>query len=120
MKTLGNISIAKKIGIIITTMATMSIVISVIGYNGLTNMGAMLDRVALYGTLAKTGARMNQNLVIMNRAEYRMGMDPSEMGEASQVLLGSSKQFEERLAIVEKARDLRTEVETFLSGVKAA
>ncbi|MEI7609168.1 MAG: Tar ligand binding domain-containing protein [Rhodospirillaceae bacterium] len=117
MNILANISISKKISLIIAIMAAVSIAIGLIGYAGLANMGSMLDQVALYGTLAKTGARMNQNLIIMNRAEYRMGMDPSEMGEASQVLLGSSKQFEERLAIVEKTFRQSNELPSQIFGM---
>ncbi|HLO77761.1 MAG TPA: methyl-accepting chemotaxis protein [Magnetospirillum sp.] len=69
---------------------------------GFKRVSVAADQISEAGELVKTGARMNQNVLVMNRAEYRMGMDPSEVGEASKVLADASRQFEERLATIRK------------------
>ena len=115
---LENLKISAKIGIIITAMAIIAAVIGIVGYTGMSRLSADAEHIAKSGSSAKTGARMNQNLVAMNRAEYRMGMAPSEMAEASQVLLDNAKQFDDRIGRLEK--DLPQSYQATLSEVRRA
>jgi len=99
---LENFSIAKKVGIIVAIMGIVAGIVGAIGYIGMARLSEDATRITTAGTLIKTGARMNQNLIAMNRAEYRMGMAPQEVDEASKVLLDNAKLFEDRTQFLEK------------------
>ncbi|MGE5515003.1 MAG: methyl-accepting chemotaxis protein [Bacteroidota bacterium] len=98
---LTNIRIAGKIGIVIALMAAISILLSVLGYAGLTELTAAAHRIDTYGDMVRRGARMNQNLLVMNRAEYRMAADPAEVDDATKYMAEAAQQFEKRLEQME-------------------
>ncbi|MGE5476583.1 MAG: methyl-accepting chemotaxis protein [Bacteroidales bacterium] len=95
---LANLRIVWKVGLIIAVMALGAVLISAVAFHALNEVGSASDEITKAGKLIKTGARMNQNILVMNRAEYRMGVDPREVGEASRVLEDARHQFEERAA----------------------
>jgi len=115
---LADIRIAWKIILVIAVMGIVAIAIGFTGITGMRLIGNAAERIAVSGDLIKTGARMNQNMIAMNRAEYRMGMDPSETGEATKVLKDNAKQFEERASLIEK--DLPPERKEALAQIRKA
>jgi len=98
---LADISIRRKIALIITTITIATLAIAVVGSVGLREISADSSRIKNVGTSGILGARMNQNLIAMNRAEYRMAASQQETEEAAKVLADNAKQFDERIAALE-------------------
>jgi methyl-accepting chemotaxis protein len=101
-KMLDNMRIAKKIMLIIVAMAAVSIIIGSIGYYGTTTLAALGERVNSLGTQAMTAARMNRDLVVINRGEYRMALSPDEVNEALPAVEAAIKNFQDRAAVMDK------------------
>ncbi|ABC23284.1 methyl-accepting chemotaxis protein [Rhodospirillum rubrum] len=98
---LANIRIAGKIGIVIAIMAVAAIIISTVGFMGMRTLGEAARQIDGYGDMIKTGARMNQNLLTMSRAEYRMAANPAEFEDAYGFFSKNKAQFEERITTLE-------------------
>jgi methyl-accepting chemotaxis protein len=99
---LANIKIQGKILIIIGILALATAITAYVGYTGLQSLTA--DAVSIHRTSenVKRGARINQDLLWMNRAEYRVAMDPGEVGDASRVLLEHAAHFDEMATEMER------------------
>ena len=87
---LANVRIARKIGLVIALLSCVMVGISALGYYSLREMIAAARQIDAYGDLVKLGARLNQHLLIMNRAEYRMAANPTEVEEAGKFLRDSA------------------------------
>jgi len=87
---LANVRIARKIGLVIALLSCVMVGISVLGYYSLREMIAAARQIDAYGDLVKLGGRLNQHLLIMNRAEYRMAANPAEVEEAGKFLRDSA------------------------------
>jgi len=83
---LANVRISRKIGIVIALLSCVMVTISALGYYTLQEMSAAARQIDAYGDLVKLGARLNQNLLVMNRAEYRMAANPAEVEDASKFM----------------------------------
>jgi len=94
---LVNVRISRKIGIVIAILSCVMASISALGYYSLQEMSAAARRIDAYGDLVKLGARLNQNLLIMNRAEYRMAANPGEVEDASKFLKESAELVQSNL-----------------------
>ncbi|MFD1624821.1 methyl-accepting chemotaxis protein [Azospirillum griseum] len=97
---LATLRMRGKIIIIVAAMALLCGVVGGIGVVGMTEIGAAAERIALSGDVIKTGARLSTNVVAMNRAEGRMAMNPAETAEASLALQDASRQFAQRVALL--------------------
>ncbi len=87
---------------VLLLIGLMSVFTAVIATFGVTRIGAMnthLREVGQMGDVSLLGARMNQNLIIMNRSEYRVAADPSAdtIVAAKSVADTNRQQFEDRL-----------------------
>jgi len=102
---LADIRISGKIGLIVAAMAVATLIVAAVGYVGLREVAEDASRIGKAGTSGVLGARMNQNLIAMNRAEYRMAAAQGETEEAAAVLATNAKQFEDRIAALEGALD---------------
>ncbi len=98
---LADIGISGKIGIIVAVMATATLIVAAVGYMGLHEVTEDAALIGRAGTAGVLGARMNQNLITMNRAEYRMAAAQGETEEAAVVLTTNAKQFDDRIATLE-------------------
>jgi len=98
---LADIRISGKIGLIVAVMASTTLAVASVGYIGLHEVSGDAVRIGKAGTSGVLGARMNQNLIAMNRAEYRMAAAQGETEEAATVLTTNAKQFDERIAALE-------------------
>ncbi|EPY03476.1 chemotaxis sensory transducer protein [Magnetospirillum fulvum MGU-K5] len=94
---LANVQISHKIGIVIAILSCVMVAISALGYYSLQEMSAAARRIDAYGDLVKLGGRLNQNLLIMNRAEYRMAANPAEVDDASKFLRESAESVQTSL-----------------------
>jgi methyl-accepting chemotaxis protein len=113
---LANVKISGKISVIVAVMAVATAAIAWMGYSGLRQMAVSADRIQHVDGLALLGARMNQNLLIMNRAEYRMAAAPGEMEEAEKFLTDSAATFDKR--ILEMTKGLAGEQRTMADEVR--
>jgi len=98
---LANVRISYKIGIVIAILSLVMVGISALGYYSLREMTAAAHQIDSYGDLVKLGGRLNQNLLIMNRAEYRMAANPTEVEDASRFLRDADRAITEGLATIE-------------------
>ena len=94
-----------KLFLLIGLLASVAIAVASVGIFRLVGANAALHEVDRIGDVQLLGARMNQNLIIMNRAEYRVAAEPSvDTVRAAQAVMDSNKKtFEERFASVRLA-----------------
>ncbi|SBV93509.1 Chemotaxis sensory transducer [uncultured Alphaproteobacteria bacterium] len=97
MVSIHNLRISGKIGIVIAVLAFASATISAVGYYGLSELAVAADRINEYGNMTRIGARMNDNLTAMNRAEYRFAANPTEADDIIRAMRDAETKFAERL-----------------------
>ena len=97
---LQDMKIATKVLLLIGLMSAFTAVVATFGVTRIDTMNARLRDVGQMGDVSLLGARMNQNLIIMNRSEYRVAADPSgdTIAAAKSVAETNRRQFEDRLA----------------------
>ena len=83
---LGNYKIATKVFGIVLLLSIVAAGIGVMGYIGLTNLSHATDEINLTAAEIKAGARINQRVVVLNRAEYRIALSPDDTAEALKVV----------------------------------
>ncbi len=102
---LGNFSISAKIFFVIGLLAAVATGIAVTGYYGLSILSVATDEIDLTAGEIKIGGRINQNVIELNRAEYRVAANPKEYDQAIAEVEAIKKTLAERLATVEKTAD---------------
>ncbi|KIL98502.1 Methyl-accepting chemotaxis protein [Paramagnetospirillum magnetotacticum MS-1] len=97
---LANIGVTYKIMVLVAVMALMTGVVGSIGYSNVGKLGALTKDVDMLGDLALKASRVNQLVLTLNRAEYRLGMDPSveTMKIVQDASAGYKAQFEAGIA----------------------
>ena len=97
---IGSIPIGIKITALVLFLSIGTIVIGAIGYTGMDRAVGSIGVVADRGLQASLGGRMNQNLLLMNRGEYRIAADPEAdtIAQEEMLLKANRAQFEDRLA----------------------
>ena len=108
---------------ILAVVVLMSIVACTIGWFGISaletlNRGA--DNMSYAAKRALEAARANQNVIAMNRAEFRIALDPRAENRAAghKVIDEQLKLLNEHIAVVDTTRD--AEAKAMLPGVKEA
>ncbi|HEY0834972.1 MAG TPA: methyl-accepting chemotaxis protein [Azospirillum sp.] len=103
----SDFKILYKVLTVVGLMAAIMVVISVISVNGVHDLTANTREVELAGGEALTGARVNQSVIALNRAEFRVAADPSpaQIGEAETVVREQRQQMEERLSRLKGSAD---------------
>ena len=96
---LQDFSIGTKIVSLVVFVSLSAALVGVTGYLGLDEILGSIMKVADNGDQAVLGARMNQNLLILNRSEYRIAADPSPATVAAteEFVRANRQQFLERL-----------------------
>jgi methyl-accepting chemotaxis protein len=102
-----NLRIKTKLLLLIAFMSIVTVVVSLVGVTRLQSIARDLTILDQLGDVTVLGARMNQNLVILNRSEYRIVADPSTetIKAAGEVVAANAKQFEERLQKAKEGAD---------------
>jgi len=94
---LGNVSISMKIFSVIGLLATVAVGIAGTSYYGLSVLSQAADEIDLTATEIKAGARINQAVIELNRAEYRVAANPGEYDEVIGEVEAARKNLIERL-----------------------
>ena len=96
----SNFKILVKVLIVVGLMSLINIVLGIVSIDRLSSLSRDADEINIAGGEALTGARANQNLLALNRAEFRIAADPSsnEVAEVERNVQEQRKRFEERIA----------------------
>jgi methyl-accepting chemotaxis protein len=107
MSFLSRFRILTKILTIIIFMAGVAGAIAFVGSTALKTLNENADNMGAAARRSLEAARANQNVLAMNRAEFRSALDPrsENRGAARKVIEDSVKQFEQRIEEVGKSRD---------------
>jgi len=97
---LRDFRIKTKLLLLIGFMSLVTAIVATVGVTRLKTIAVNLVTMDNVGDISLLGARMNQNLIILNRSEYRVVADPSAetVRQARDVYTANAKSFEERLA----------------------
>ena len=101
-------------------MAAVASVIAWVGTSAMKSMNGNADNMAAAAKRSLEAARANQNVLAMNRSEFRSALDPrpENSGVARKSIQNSLKQFEERIEDLSKNRDEK--VRAMIPAVKTA
>jgi len=96
---LKNLRIQTKLLLLIGLLISVTLAVSAVGIARLAGMSASLLQVDAAGDAQLSGARMSQNVIALNRAEYRVAADPSAetIRAATAVSDENRRMFTERL-----------------------
>jgi methyl-accepting chemotaxis protein len=103
---LARFRIITKVLAIILLMSAVAVSITMVGSTALKSLSDATDSMELATAQALTSARMNQNVVAMNRSEFRIAADPrtENKTEARRILEEDKRLFQNRMKqIAEKA-----------------
>jgi methyl-accepting chemotaxis protein len=106
MNFLARFRILTKILSIIILMAGIAATVAYIGISSLSSLNDKADNMGAAAKRSLVAARANQNVLALNRAEFRSALDPRDENRnaARKVIEENLKQFEERIEQVGKTR----------------
>jgi methyl-accepting chemotaxis protein len=107
MLKLANWKILYKLMLLVGAMSAIIVVVSLTGVVSLRSTVATTNTVADDGKIALAGARMNQNILSLNRAEFRLVSDPSAqtLEEVTKIIAENKQLLEDRIAQSRKGAD---------------
>jgi methyl-accepting chemotaxis protein len=107
MSFLARFRVLTKILAVVVLMATVAVVISWVGISALGSLNQGADDMHAASKRALLAARANQNVLALNRAEFRAALDPRPQNreEVKKVAAEQAKTFAERIEDVGKTRD---------------
>jgi methyl-accepting chemotaxis protein len=120
MDFLARFRILTKIISIIMLMAGIAAAVAYLGISSLASLNDKADNMTAAAERSLLAARANQNVIALNRAEFRSALDPREENRtaARKVIEDNLKQFDERIELVSKTPD--EQARAMLPGVKEA
>jgi methyl-accepting chemotaxis protein len=120
MSLMSRFRILTKVLAIIFVLSVISGVMAWLGISSLHSVSERADTMARSAERALLATRANNNVVAMNRAEFRSALDPRDENRlaARSVIDEQVKQLEERIAEVGKTRDEKTQA--LMPAVKSA
>ena len=120
MNFLARFRILTKILSIILLMAAIAATVAWLGISSLSSLNDKAENMTAAAGRALLAARANQNVLALNRAEFRSALDPREENRtaARKVIEENLKQFGERIEMVGKTLD--EQAQAMLPGVKEA
>ena len=105
-----NISISRKILLIVALISFLSLANSAIGYVFLNKVGDAALALDQTASQVRLGARMNQNALELNRAEYRLVASPGAAEEIMKEITASRDLFHRRYGDAMKSAGPRQKV----------
>ncbi|MBP2313732.1 methyl-accepting chemotaxis protein [Azospirillum soli] len=104
---LSNMRIATKVMGLISLLSLLAVAIAGVGVTSLSSLNEAAQGAQLAGSEGTTAARLRQNVLSLNRAEYRIAADPSgeNIKESLEVIEYQKKQLEERLILLRKTAE---------------
>jgi len=116
---ISDVRIFTKLIVLVVLLSCVTIGISILAIDSLHDLEAGGDEIEHAGNEALTGARLNQEVIRINRGEFRIAAHPTpdEIREVEQLMAGQRRSLEEKLAVLKKEADpqqtkLLTEVDT--------
>ena len=99
---LSHFKILYKLLILVGVLTVVTAAVSAVGIYAINDLSTMTTRVDTAGTETKTAARLGQNAVTLNRAEYRLAADPNDeqIKELADAIASEREQFRERLEVI--------------------
>jgi len=107
MKFMGRFRILTKVLSIVALLSVVSVTIAWLAIAALGDLNEKADTMASAAKRALLAARTNQNVIALNRAEFRSALDPSDENRLAvrEIIATQLKQYEERFAEVSQTRD---------------
>jgi len=107
MSLLARFKIVTKILAVIVLLSAIAITISWLGISAMASLNAGADNMSAAAERALEAARANQNVIALNRAEFRVALDPSPENRSAVhgVIDEQMKLFDNLLADLGKTRD---------------
>ena len=107
MSFLSNFRLLPKLLALTGLMACVAIVIAYFGTTSLRSLSNSTNVMESAGYSALLGARMNQNLLVLSRSQFRIAADPraENASAVAKVISEQSKLFDERLAELKSVAD---------------
>jgi len=120
MHFLGRFRILTKILGIVALLCTIAASIAYIGVSALAELNAKADAMSSAARRALLAARANQNVIALNRAEFRSALDPRDQNRlaAREIIDTQLKQYHERFEQVTGTRD--EQAQAMLPAVREA
>jgi methyl-accepting chemotaxis protein len=120
MSFLARFRVLTKILAVVVLMTIVACTISWFGIRALATLNEGADNMSFASKRALEAARANQNVIAMNRAEFRVALDPraENRAEVHKVIDEQLKLLNEHVADVSMTRD--AEAKAMLPGVKEA
>ena len=120
MSLLARFKIITKILAVIMLLGAVTVGTSWLGIHAMASLNAGADNMSAAAQRALEAARANQSVIALNRAEFRVALDPSPENRAAVhgVIDEQNKLFNDRLADVGKTRD--AQAMSMLPAVKTA
>ena len=120
MSLLSRFRIITKLFAVVVLLSGVAVGITFVAIQALSKLNIGADTMRSAGGRALLAARLNQNVLALNRAEFRAALDPrpDNRAEARKVVDQNAKLFIERLDELAKARD--EQAHAMMPAVKAA
>jgi len=120
MSFLARFRVLTKIMGVIVLLSLTACGIAWIGISALAKLNEGAESMSLSALRALDAARANQNVIALNRAEFRAALDPREdnRNAARRVVEQQLKEFEQRIEEVAKTKD--EQAQSLLPGVREA
>ena len=111
MSFLSNMRVLTKILAIIVLLSAVTVGISVLGITSLKSLSNDTDVMKSTALHALDAAKLDQSIIAINRAEYRMGSDPraENVAEARKDIEEQIKHLDELVAAVSKTSDAQAQ-----------
>jgi methyl-accepting chemotaxis protein len=120
MHFLGRFRILSKILGIVVLLCGIGAAIAWIGISALSDLSQKADEMSMAASRSLLAARANQNVIALNRAEFRSALDPRDDNRlaARELINAQLKQYQERFDELSKTPDEKAK--TLLPGVRDA
>ena len=107
MHFLGRFRILTKILAIVILLSGIAGLMAYLGISALADLSEKADMMSSASRRALMAARANQNVIALNRAEFRSALDPRDENRlaAREFIEAQLKQYEERIGEVRKTQD---------------
>lgn len=107
MSLLARFKILTKILAVVLLLSSVTASLSWVAIHAMASMNDSADNMMFAASRALNAARANQNVIALNRAEFRVALDPSaeNRGEVHKVIDEQMKAFESKMDEVNKTRD---------------
>jgi methyl-accepting chemotaxis protein len=94
---LSNLKIIHKLMILVALLSIVIAIVAATGIFGLKDVVQNAQTITSSGRLALKAARLNQNTLALNRAEFRIAADPSAQADVMTVIKDEQDEFNKRL-----------------------